>query len=1230
MKKRALRKDFFMEIRKSLNRFLSIFLIVALGVAFFAGLQAAAPDMESSGDAYFDENSLMDLKVISTLGLTEDDRKALEALDGVKTAEGAWMTDVLYGEDTSQEVLHVESIAEQFQKLVLSEGTIPTKQGECFVDDELAESLGLSVGDTLKVRESLEEDEDPMLKTDTFTVTGIGSSPMYISFNRGNSTLGSGKVAGILYVVPENFDVDVYTQIWLEAEGARELNTFSEAYTDLTDQVENQVKGIEEVRCQARYEEVLEDATDQLEEGRQKLADARQELEDGKAEADQELSDAKQELDDGEQQLKDGKADLEDAKAEVLDGKEQLESAKAEAADGRAQLESAKIELAEGRAQLESAKAEAADGRAQLESAKTELAGGQEQIKSAKEETAKGWEQLKAAKEQLASSKEELEKGKQELAANQKTLEEKQNELTAAFDQITQGEAQLAAAKEELTAKASQSQFAGSAEELTKAEETLAAAWAELRQKEEELAASRTQAEEGQAQLDDGWEKLSKAQEELDAGEAQIQAAELELAENEKKLEEADSQILAKEEELEKGQAEIEANEIELSKGEAKIAENEAKLNIGESEITANEAKLNSGESEIAENEQKLKDAEEEIAKGESEIAENEQKLADGKKDYEDGKAEADEKIADGEQKIADAESELADAEAKVADIKKPEWTVSVREDSTDYVGYRENAERMANIAKVFPAMFFLVAALISLTTMTRMVEEERTQIGTLKALGYGKASIAMKYLLYALLATLGGSIAGALFGQKFLPFVIIQAYGIIYQHMNVCLTPYQAGSAGLALGLAVVCTTAAAMAACYKELAGDPAELMRPPAPKEGKRVWLERIGFLWKHLSFSWKSTVRNLFRYKKRFLMTIFGIGGCMALLLVGFGLRDSIMDVAVLQYQEIQLYDGMIIEKDDASAEEIQQLEETVRSNAHVTDQKEVYMKNLTMKHEKNHREVYLMVPDTTEDFDHFVLLRDRKTKETYQLDDTGIVLAEKTAKLLGVEKGDTIEIDRGDGTTVSVPVSNVCENYMMHYAYLSPNLYEEIFGEPAVYNNLIFITDQDSEEEIEQTGAEFMTEEAALSVSYMGSVKQRVDDMLTSLDSVIYVLIISAGLLAFVVVYNLNNININERRRELATLKVLGFYDKEVDAYVYRENILLTLIGAVLGIFLGFLLHRYVILTVEVDECMFGRNIKPLSDLYAFVLTCLFSAAVNGAMHFKLKKIDMVESLKSME
>ena len=246
MKKRALRKDFFMEIRKSLNRFLSIFLIVALGVAFFAGLQAAAPDMESSGDAYFDENSLMDLKVISTLGLTEDDRKALEALDGVKTAEGAWMTDVLYGEDTSQEVLHVESIAEQFQKLVLSEGTIPTKQGECFVDDELAESLGLSVGDTLKVRESLEEDEDPMLKTDTFTVTGIGSSPMYISFNRGNSTLGSGKVAGILYVVPENFDVDVYTQIWLEAEGARELNTFSEAYTDLTDQVENQVKGIEE------------------------------------------------------------------------------------------------------------------------------------------------------------------------------------------------------------------------------------------------------------------------------------------------------------------------------------------------------------------------------------------------------------------------------------------------------------------------------------------------------------------------------------------------------------------------------------------------------------------------------------------------------------------------------------------------------------------------------------------------------------------------------------------------------------------------------------------------------------------------------------------------------------------------------------------------------------------------------------------------------------------------
>ena len=563
-------------------------------------------------------------------------------------------------------------------------------------------------------------------------------------------------------------------------------------------------------------------------------------------------------------------------------------------------------------------------------------------------------------------------------------------------------------------------------------------------------------------------------------------------------------------------------------------------------------------------------------------------------------------------------------------DIETPEWIVTDRNDLPEYSDFGDNAERLKNIGKVFPMIFFLVAALISLTTMTRMVEEQRTQIGTMKALGYGKASIASKYLSYAFLATVGGSIAGVLFGEKVLPFIIIQAYGIMYwnigDHMQL---DYELQYALIASGAAVICTMGATLFSCAKTLAETPASLMRPPAPKEGKRIIIERISFIWKHLSFSWKSSMRNLFRYKKRLFMTIFGIAGSMGLMLVGFGLYDSIMDIAILQYDQIQHYDAMVINDEDATDSQEKDLLKFLDGNSEIDHYTRVQLTKMTAPKEKGSVSIYVYVPENTENFKEDVTLRDRKSHEQYELTDDGAVICEKTASLIGVKTGDEITLEK-DNRKYKVKITAVTENYMGHYVYMTPPCYEKTFGEKPEYSSTVYTMKEDAESDLETLGNAILKYPAALSISYTSSTAGQVERMLGSLGAVIWVLIISAGMLAFVVLYNLNNINITERQRELATLKVLGFYDGEVSQYVFRENILLSFIGILAGAVFGIFLHRYVITTVEVDAVMFGRNIKPISFVYSGIITFGFSMFVNMVMHFKLKKINMVESLKSVE
>ena len=1284
---KALHKDFWMEIRKSKARFISIFLIVALGVAFFSGIQASSPDMRYSGDAYYEAAKLMDLKIQGTLGLTQRDVKAVSDIDGVELAEGSYSTDVMSGEDDARKVLHLESISSNFNLLTADEGRIPEKSGEIFLDKPFAKNRGYKIGDTISVSE---DGDSELLKKTTYTVVGIGSSPLYISFNRGNTTLGSGEVSGFGYILPEDFEQEAFTQIYIMVHESGDVISYTDAYDNLIRKIQKRVEGIEKEQCSLRYDEIVAEANE-------KLDDARKELEDGKKESEEKLGDAKKKLDDGQKKYEDGKKEYEDgkqqlsdAKKELTDGKQQLADGRKQIEDGWSQLNSAKQQVEDGLSQLNTARSQLADSEAQINEKQAELTAGYEQLNAAKQQVSDGEVQLREAEKTLESKQAELDSGREQLETGKNTIKETKTALTgqkeqceAGLVQVSEGESQISSSEEALSGQQAQldeltsqkealssqaaelqaqydagveagkteeelaelstqiqtlnGQISAMEEQINAGQAQIDGAQAELTAKKSELAQTRAELEsslgqinEGfsqikeqeetlsrtEAQLNEGQEELDKGKKELETKKAELSAAKEEIAVNQATLDDGQSQLDSARAQLSSGRQQLEEKQAQLNAGQAEIQANTEKLTSSQAELDANEQKLLDGEKEIRENEQKLKDAK-------KDLEDAKKKLSDGKKEYQDGKKEADDKIAEAQQKIEDAQKE-------VDDIETPEWIVTDRNDLPEYSDFGDNAERLKNIGKVFPMIFFLVAALISLTTMTRMVEEQRTQIGTMKALGYGKASIASKYLSYAFLATVGGSIAGVLFGEKVLPFIIIQAYGIMYwnigDHMQL---DYELQYALIASGAAVICTMGATLFSCAKTLAETPASLMRPPAPKEGKRILIERISFIWKHLSFSWKSSMRNLFRYKKRLFMTIFGIAGSMGLMLVGFGLYDSIMDIAILQYDQIQHYDAMVINDEDATDSQEKDLLKFLDGNSEIDHYTRVQLTKMTAPKEKGSVSIYVYVPENTENFKEDVTLRDRKSHEQYELTDDGAVICEKTASLIGVKTGDEITLEK-DNRKYKVKITAVTENYMGHYVYMTPPCYEKTFGEKPEYSSTVYTMKEDAESDLETLGNAILKYPAALSISYTSSTAGQVERMLGSLGAVIWVLIISAGMLAFVVLYNLNNINITERQRELATLKVLGFYDGEVSQYVFRENILLSFIGILAGAVFGILLHRYVITTVEVDAVMFGRNIKPISFVYSGIITFGFSMFVNMVMHFKLKKINMVESLKSVE
>ena len=1016
-----------MEIRKSMGRFLSIFFIVALGVSLFSGIKATEPDMRLSGDAYVDENKLMDVKIMSTYGLTQEDVDVIERLPAIDMVEGAYSVDVLCKAGEDLEVLHVMSQTKNMNLITIEEGRMPKEKNECLVDQDFMKKAGYKVGDVITLQSGTESELTETMDDVEYTIVGAGSSPLYFALDRGSSTIGNGSVSGFAIVETGAFCLDVYTEIFATVEGATEAQAFSKEYDTLIEEAIEQIQLIQNVRCEVRRDEVAESA--QLE-----IDSARKELNTKKDEAEEELSKNEDELSAAEMEVK-----------------------------------LAKLQVEQGKTELASAKTE-------LESSKQQM------------------EKLLSVYHQAMSS----------LETQKQSIEDQISEL----------------------------------------------------EKELEKIENESQKEGMQTAINSLKATVSNLQ-------SQIESATKEL-------------------------------DVQVKQVEKEIAD---------------------GEKLLLEKEAELKEAEQQLKKAQAEIESGKSQLEDAKNDM--------------ETQIQEGEEELDEAEKEVSNIELPVWYVFDRSSIPEYSGYGDNADRIAALAIVFPSIFFLVAALISLTTMTRMVEEQRVQIGTLKALGYSKAAIMMKYLCYALVATIGGSLFGFLVGEKIFPYIIIVAYKIMYVHVDHVLVPYHWGYGLSATGIAVACTGVATLTACYKELISQPAILMRPEAPKFGKRTWIERISFLWKHLNFTWKSSLRNLFRYKKRFFMTLFGIGGCMGLLLVGYGLRDSVSSVGILQYEELQLYDASIFVSEDMTKETRKEVETYLVENDGVKAHTNVCMTSMTAKNDDEKVDVYLTVIEDMENVEAFFVYQDRVSKEKYKLTNKGVIMAEKTADMLGVNVGDTVVISSDNKNEKKVEIIAICENYVGHYVYMTTALYEELYEEPPFYNTILVQSDLDSSE-LEKIGEEILKYDHILNVQYTANLTSQLDGMLGALDRVMIVLIIVAGMLSFVVLYNLNNININERRRELATLKVLGFYNMEVANYVYRENILLTLLGTIVGCGMGKFLHHFTITTVEVDAAMFGRVISLKSYLICAFITCGFSLFVNIMMYFKLKKINMVESLKSVE
>ena len=1100
--KKTYRKNILREVKTTRSRFLSIFGIILLGVCMLTGLMSVKPDMAAAGNLYFEQSNLTDLRVMSTLGLTQADIDAIRNVEGVAQVQPAKTIDC---EVTNQLgdtlVMRAHSLPPDntgteegdINRLIVKEGRLPQRPGEIAV-----QALGFLEGVQLNDVITLKDEQDLVEKE--FTIVGVVQSPMNFSIDSETSTAGDGSLDFVAYMPDSAFDMDILTVCYLKVEGTAGLDAYSDEYDAVVDPVREKLEAIAPGRVALRRDEIVTEAQAELDDAKAEYLEKKKEADDKLAEAEAEINKGQRQLDDARLHLKSGESQYEKGRAELAAQRGKLPETLHEGASQILVSNESIMELEGNLEQLRLAVYMLEVAQPMQESAKTVLDFAGEQLEELKNNP-------DADPEALARAEEAYQKALENHAAIQA--------------QIDSYQAQLNAVKQQLSAQGLVSGADISNLEL----------------------------------LNQTTEALRKMKSALLAGQMEITIAYGELERAEQLLQ--DSRI-----QLDKGWQEYNEGSMELEQGRKEFAEQKA----------------------------------------------------------------------DALKQLQDAEDQINDAQAQIDDITAGEWYVLDRDQIVCFATFEQNIDRIGDIARVFPVFFFLVAALVALTTMTRMVEENRQQIGTFKALGYSEASITGKYLIYGLTASLSGALVGMVLGFIGFPTVIWIAYSIMFQvpTFHVIFYPWLIV---VSLVASVSVVTLATLNACHATLAEKPASLMLPKAPPAGKRIILERITPLWKRLSFSHKVTARNLLRYKKRFFMTVLGVAGCTALVLIGFGLQDSIMEIIDVQYSELTHYDMTVSFSNEKALTETRGLWETMENSEHIQDMGVAYTKNVTVYNtDGGESTTTLTVAHENLPLPDYMTLQTRRGHDPISYGGSSVILTEKTAENLGLSVGDSLLLKNASGEKVPLEITGINENYLSSHLLLGRDAYQKLMGTQPEWNTILAKTDLAEYD----SAAEDEVVKTLLSKNYVTTVFMSEDQSATfgnvigCINYVVLLVIFCAAALAALVLYNLININIAERKKELATIKVLGFYEGEVNRYIFREIYILSLIGAVVGLAIGVPLHQFIIRTVEIDQMMFIRSIAPSSYLMSIALTMLFTFLVSTVMRRLVNHISMVESMKAPE
>ncbi len=1126
------------QIRGSLGRFLAIAAIVALGAGFFCGLRLTKTAMVHTLDDYAETHRMYDFRLVSTIGFDETDAETLAADVRVGACEGEKSADALASvADGAAKPCRFLSLPAQIDLPGLKCGRLPQTADECLADGLLYSEKDL--GKTVVLTAENDADTLDSFARREFTIVGVAKSVLYINYERGSTSIGSGTLSSFVYLLPEAFTLEYDTSLYLRLAG-RQGEVYSDDYTACIDEAEPWVTQLAESAAYGRSDRLYEEAEQTLSDARETLDEKQQELDDAR----QKLTDAEQELADAKQAYADGETALEDAKRET---EAELTDAWQKLTDGQKTLEENEQKLADAKKELEDGAQKLADGQAEYEKSNAEF-------ESAKEDT---WSSLSSASAQIEQAQAELE-------ANQAQLDAQRTALDAQEAQLNEAVAAGAVSEEAAAALRAQ------------------------------IAAGRTQLEQAQAQLDEGMAALEASRAELRAASG---AAGTAIRENRKKLDEAKAGLDEKQQEL------IEAKQ-QLADSEQQLADAKQELEDGWADYYTGRAEA---EKKIADAEQELEDAKQQIADGE-------QQLADAKQE-----------IADGEQKLADAEQEYQDGEDELEKLENPDVFVLDRSSNVGYACFESDSDIVRGVSKVFPLFFFAVAALVCITTMTRMVDEQRTQAGVLKALGYSNGAILSQYFLYAGIASVLGCVLGIAAGSYFLPKMIWHAYNIMYGFTSI-LYAFDWPLALISSGAYLLCALGTTWYVVHAELRQPAAELIRPKAPKAGKRILLERIPFIWNRLPFLHKVSIRNILRFKKRMVMMMIGIGGCTALLITGFGIQDSISSVVDYQYDEITRYDAAVTFQHALSGSEQEDFL-AVCGETGAGGCLFVAEKSLDASSGSTVKTTNVVCPESGS-VDGFIDLHTQEKAPVAYPQSGGCIISRGLAQALRLSAGDTITLQTSDLRRTELTVEAVFENYVYNYVYLTQTTWQDVFGEAPGYEAawVNYQTDEDAQ----AASAALAGAKNAAAVTLSQEFRSRVATMMQSLRYIVLVVVLGAAALAFIVLYNLTNINITEREREIATIKVLGFYDGETNRYVFRENIILTVLGALVGLPMGKLLHAYVMGQIKIDLMCFDVRVAPLSYLISAALTLVFGLLVNLALRRKIRTIDMSQALKSIE